>query len=314
MSEEQIKKEQIQPPKETAGLSFAITLLVALWTIIYILYNYLQNTPLNLHFYSLICGVFFLLLILAIFLIFYLLSKGYSLEIHDDSNFKRRIEYWASSIYRMVFSMSIILLILILFYFLLDFILKTKTSEMTMAFFITFMVSLIVLMLIEIKREPNERVRNIAMIIKISFLVFAITMLILSNLFYITPLQGHIAVDMESIYYKKDTPIPVLIHVTGPNTNLSIFIVNESDNTLYIIDEITLISDYPSINTVSGKYLFGNALDYGTYNVFINTSNLTAGYYELHCARLPYWKTSGARGFYLVNSSQQSFIGELNAS
>ena len=32
---------------------------------------------------------------------------------------------------------------------------------------------------------------------------------------------------MEGIYYKNDAPIPVLIYTTGPNSNLSIYIINK---------------------------------------------------------------------------------------
>ena len=132
-----------------------------------------------------------------------------------------------------------------------------------------------------------------------------------------SPLQGHIAVDMESIYYKNDAPIPVLIHTTGPNTNLSINLSKEeSGHTLREIDNITLNPECTSNKTMYGKNstLVGNALDYGTYNVFIKTSDLCVGYYELMCKRQKYKKAYGARGFYLLNSSEQSRIGEVTAS
>jgi hypothetical protein len=106
-----------------------------------------------------------------------------------------------------------------------------------------------------------------------------------------------------------------LVHVTGPNANLSVFLVKreESNHTLYEIDNITLNPEYPSFNTTSGKYLFGNTLEKGGYTVFINTTNLNAGYYELRCERQVYEKkTYGARGFYLADSSQPSHVEEVN--
>lgn len=64
-----------------------------------------------------------------------------------------------------------------------------------------------------------------------NYITPGVTLLLLGMLFWsavfpcvvdLTLLQGHVTVDMGSIYYKSDAQIPVLIHVTGPNTGLSI--------------------------------------------------------------------------------------------
>ena len=55
------------------------------------------------------------------------------------------------------------------------------------------------------------------------------------------------------------------------------------------------------MNIFENLVLVGNALDYGNYNVFINTTNLTAGYYELACLR----KDEHVKGFYILNNNQQ---------
>ena len=127
------------------------------------------------------------------------------------------------------------------------------------------------------------------------------------------PIQGHVTVDMESVYYKSDAPIPVLIHVTGPNPILSIYLSEE--NSSHDLKEIYNLTLKPEHNPSKTEYsenstLVGNALNYGTYNVFINTTGLSAGYYELKCIRYRYEKMYGVRGFYLLNSSRQSGIKE----
>lgn len=143
-------------------------------------------------------------------------------------------------------------------------------------------------------------------------LIFLLVLLI--PIVFYSPLQGHVTMDMESICYKSDAEIPVLIQITGPDTNLSICLLKEeSDHSLYEYDSITLISRYYHSNkTVSGNQsvLLGKAIGSGKYNVFINTTNLSMGYYELVCTRHFFpskfsakeFKGS-AKGFYLLNST-----------
>jgi len=302
---------------------FAITLLVALGTVIYILYNYLQNNSVDYQMYLLICGVVFFALILAIFLLLYLLIEGYSLEVHDNPDLQKHLKDYASAFYLSVLLMSVILLIAIVIFFVFNFFIQNKTFEIALLIMVSFVLILNILLYIAWKKG-SKKMWNIVLIVDTSFLSFIIISLILSNLFYITPLQGHLMIDMESIYHKNDAPIPVSIRTTGPSTNITVLLVFASNQTLEVEDEITLNPDYPSSTTSLGKFLFGNTLGYGIYSVFINTTDLIPGYYELHClrwlswktftVRRVSWKTSSARNFYLVNSSQQPSLEEINAS
>jgi hypothetical protein len=299
---------------ETGGFRFALTLLVALGTIIYVLYNYLQNNAVDSQTYSLICGAIFFALILAIGFLFYLLIKGYSLEVHDNPNLQKRLKNLASDIYLSVFLMSVILLIIMAIFFLVNLFIKDKTLEISLSLVVVVLLILVALILIAVRRR-SEKLLDIAMIIDLAVLSFIIVigLLILSNLFVFPPLQGHVVVDMDSIYYKSATPLPVLIRTTGLSTNITVFLIFESNHTLIIKDKIMLEPEYPSFNTSSSKYLLGNTLEDGRYTVFINTTNLTEGYYELHCLRglilEPFTKdftfeSSSAQNFQLVNSSQ----------
>ncbi len=103
-----------EPAKnETGGLSFAVTLLAALGTILYASYTYLQ-TPSDSFRYFFICGLFSIVAILVFCLLLYILIKGYSIEV-DDHQRKRWLDKRASVIYLMVFPVCTAVLIMFLF-------------------------------------------------------------------------------------------------------------------------------------------------------------------------------------------------------
>lgn len=126
-----------------------------------------------------------------------------------------------------------------------------------------------------------------------------------SNFYLDTPLQGHNTIIMENIYYKNDIQIPITIQITGPKTDLSIDLYkNNFNSNLIPIDKLqTLNPDHnPDKITLSvNSILTGNALNNGKYNIFINTSNLTTGYYELTSSRNTL-KSYSANSFYLLNN------------
>lgn len=125
------------------------------------------------------------------------------------------------------------------------------------------------------------------------------------NLYLDTPLQGHNTIFMENVYYKNDIQIPITILITGPKTNLSIDLYKKDFNGKLIpIDKLqTLNPDHnPDKITLSvNSIITGNALNNGKYNIFINTSNLTTGYYELTSSRNTL-KSYSANSFYLLNN------------
>jgi len=303
---------------ETGGFKFAVTLLVALGTIVYVGYNYVRQTPLDINSYVFFCVLIPPALMLVICLLFYVLFKGYSMEVPDSKqkNQRNRLNDLSSTIYRMSLLMFAMLFIFMLYVTTLVLVSPKigKFTEWCILFLIIIGIvpSLVVYWLLNKNKKSRLKQKSVW----INYITPGATVLLLSMLFWLavfpsvvdfTPLQGHVTVDMESICYKNDTPIPVLIHVTGPNTVLSICLVKEESNhNLEGIDKIKYLEpERNTTKTVSGENstLVGNALNYGTYNVFINTTNLSAGYYELVCKRPKYEKTYGARGFYLLNSS-----------
>ena len=63
-------------------------------------------------------------------------------------------------------------------------------------------------------------------------------------------------------------------------------------------------SDVEKCNIESNDILIISYLGNGKYSVFINTINLTTGYYELTCLRKGYYeKTRESKSFYLLNKS-----------
>ena len=305
------RRREKPQPNETGGFRFAVTLLAAFGTMLYAAYTYLQTTPVDPFWYMLVCRLILVVLIFVLGLLLYILIKGYSMEM-QDSDQRKSWAIGASYIYLIVFSIFVMLLVYIFDFFLWEYVIKTEKVAIEILFLMFAPITAgTVFFLLSLRKKPKKVIMNIFLTMECAFVVFLFLLLHLFPTLLYSPLQGHVTMDMESVYYKNDAPIPVLIHVTGPNTNLSVFLFKEeSNNSLNWSDSIELIPELFSNKTESGKYLVGNTLDYGTYNVFINTTDLTAGYYELHCVRLAYWKTYGARGFYLLNSSEQSYIKE----
>lgn len=154
--------------------------------------------------------------------------------------------------------------------------------------------------------DENEQVR--IKILKFSIFLIIFIMIIIISMFSWSVLfigllnspfqfQGNIMIDMENIYYKNDTQIQVLIHVTGPNTGLSIELLKEQSNNLSRIAYIDYLEPQHNPKISSNKSLGGYTLDFGKYNVLINTTNLTTGYYVLKCERPEYGGTY--EGFYI---------------
>ena len=333
-------RREKQQPNETGGFRFAVTLLAAFGTLSYGGYNYLQTTAVDPYWYWFVCLLTAVAGIFVLGLLLYILIKGYSMEV-QDSKYPGK---FAKCIYIGVFSIFIMLLVYIFASFFLGYVIKTENSVIKSLLSIIISITVGSFFFSPLLMQPNnskskeketfmtqrdthdpennkvfsyQRKFLVSKAFLITEVMFLIALLIFVQYLFPTvlysPLQGHVTVDMESIYYQNVSQIPVLIHVTGPNTGLSICLVKESNNTLYHRDNITLIPEHNYSNkTVSGEQsiLIGNTLDYGKYNVFINTTDLSAGYYELVYMRWGYEKTYGVRGFYLLNSSEQSCIKE----
>jgi hypothetical protein len=95
------KRRKNQQAQETGGFKFAITLLAALGTGLYTVYNYLQNTSLDQDLYAYVFG-FIPVTLMILFLLCYIFIKGYSMEV-KETNHKEYLDKLASGIYSITF-------------------------------------------------------------------------------------------------------------------------------------------------------------------------------------------------------------------
>ncbi len=112
---------------------------------------------------------------------------------------------------------------------------------------------------------------------------------------------------MKSVNYKNDSEIPVTIQVTGPDSGIKLKLIKYPSGVLYEVANISLVRpDFIDSNKeifVYNDYFTANSRDVGEYKIFINSTKMTPGYYELWSVRPYYEQTTVKEGFYLVNGS-----------
>ena len=287
--------------KKTDGLKFAVTLLATFGTIIFTAYNYFQNTAVDIFWYALVSGIIDVIILLSIFLIVYVLIKGMLIEV-PDCDLKNSIEEYISSFYLVSFITTIQTLIIILAAF---FVIKNLND-----LFITGILASIMIFII-VWRYKIQIIQNSSFIGGI--VIGSLSLLLVSVIFWVplfdivlkSPLQGDVTIDIDSIYYINDTPIPLSIQITGPNSGMRIFLFNKERNSYFPTDHIYLESKHNLSTTKYGinSILFGNSMENGKFNVFIKSRQLPEGYYELICERT-YDNKKSVESFYLLNTSE----------
>lgn len=304
------------------GNKFALAFLAASGSILYTIYNIMQNAPINKDSFYLINLVVAGAIISIFGFLVYLLIKGYLMEVHVISN----IDYlnkMASKLYKgsiIIFAF----LAWIIFGMFLDLIVPSEIKKY-MIFCVVF--GLLFFLLVIFYKEYltkntkykewkfnkgdltlNKREFIVFFIVIVIFIIFFLTFYCV--IFY-APLHGHVEVDMESVHYKNNTQIPVLIQITGPNTGLYTILYQKISDNMSSISHIgpiepillDLESDLEKRKIESNDILLGDYLGNGKYIVFINTTNLTEEYYELLCLRIDFYEESERKGFYLLNRS-----------
>ncbi|RLG27743.1 hypothetical protein DRO03_11460 [Methanosarcinales archaeon] len=313
---------------KTGGYKFAVAFLAASGSILYTIYNYTQNTPIHIHSYFAICLMIAGAVISIIGFFAYLFIKGYLMEAQCHSN-AEGLNKLASRLY----ILSLLFFVLLTYWIIASFIRYNAPPEILKFSTITFLIiSIFIVILIYInsyfsKKIPNEKssskkpsskkktlseyIPAVFICIISIFLLCCVAFIFFCVVFY-PPLHGHVEVDMASIHHKNDTQIPVLIQVTGPNTGLHAYLYKRISGNLSNISSIGPIepifvdpeSDIEERNIESNDVLVGSYLGNGKYSVFINTTNLTTGYYELMCLRIGFYeKTCESKSFYLLNRS-----------
>ena len=92
-----------------------------------------------------------------------------------------------------------------------------------------------------------------------------------------------VTIGMDDKYSNKSEQIPVDITITGRQYNYVTVNLSKTDikDNLKLIDSINIITNPNQNKVISSEYLIGNKLDHGKYKFYINTTNLSEGYYEL---------------------------------
>lgn len=153
-------RREKQQPNETGGFRFAVTLLAAFGTLSYAGYNYLQTTPVDPYRYWFVCRLIAVAVILVLGLLFYILIKGYSMEVHDDPD-QKNLEKWASRFYRGVFLVFACLLAFITFALVLNFVFVSAYSGFMVCIVLT-VVFVVVFSIVLVKTflKKNSMVEN----------------------------------------------------------------------------------------------------------------------------------------------------------
>ncbi len=289
--------------EEKSGFKFALTALTALGTIIYVIYNFFQNTSVDDTVYTFTLTIIPVLVLSIILFIVYVLIKGFSLEVQGTS--KKNMEKWASEFYLIAFWITILAFILYFSVFLQAIL---KFSGYFFAF-IAILISLSGYAFHKKYIQPKDSFWKTVVSIIFLFIIFAWFIVFLPVSHFI---HGHVTDDMKSIYYKNNVPIPISIEATGPNLELQINLYKiNSEYKLTLIDSLKLGPKHILDKNVNGtnSILVGNAFDSGKYNVFINTANpnITVGYYELVYSRFSY---DYGKSFYLLNASEAKYNKE----
>lgn len=286
------------------GFKFAVALIVAFSTIGDRIYYYVNNNPVNDNLWV-ILNILIPISLTILGLIVYITIKGISLEINNPK-MKEKYAKTSSLIYISTFKLLIFYTIVVLCYY-------TFRKNITHYFdqdelpFIKVLFTLVIFgTLFKILDEDNSK-KSAPYI----FFVCVVTSLVLSG-FLISPylLTGEIKVEMGDIYYTNDTRIPIDIVNTGYNGNITIKLneTNTEENTS-TLDSIKLNPDN-SNETISGKYLYTHTLSHGEYKVFIDTTNLTQGYYQLSFSeesQKSHWMPIVERVFPLENKKYSVF-------
>jgi len=315
---EEVKK--LGEEEKTGGYKFAVAFLAASGSSLYIISKYLKNTPVDTGLYQTSCVLLAFGFISILGFLLYLLIKAYLME-DQGTDIGKNLNKLAPKLYSWSILFFIVSMPVTIYAIFIDS-LPPETQKYFSIILGIIILDIIILNCVFIVFFRWHRSRKNSSSKKSGSGTSNLKSIILLEIFVIIcfvfpflvacypPIQGHVTMDMKSIHYKNDTQIPVLIQVTGPNTGLSASLYQERSGTLYKIDYINKMepiflgskSSMDKRDIESSNRLIGNYIGDGNYNVFINTTDLSAGYYELMCTRTTFYNTSTAKSFYLLNA------------
>lgn len=300
--------------EEKEEYKFVIAILAGTISFLYTSFSYIQNTAINIVEYSSLCALISLALIISIVYFIYFICKGFSIELKDE--YHEIFKNIASKIYLMNFLTCTLFLIIVVIIIFVNNVVSIYKGSFIIIFSIGLFILLIIFrfcdwMLDKFKFEIclDGLIRNgIKISIKQFKIIWASILICWIILFFLIGFNSHlgnIELDMDKIYYKNDEQIPIMMKITGPDTHYSIRLYKDESINLIEKWNISLGADnikYTEItNFMSVDSLVASSLGNGNYNIFINTTNLTTGYYQIKISRHSNGKDSYESGFYLLD-------------
>ncbi len=278
---------------ENSSFKFALTFLAAVGTILYAVYNYFQTKSIHLSWFSYVVASITILLIASFFIIAYVLVKGMTLEVKHPQKVIN-LNKFANDFYLMAFLMGISLLPYpVINLLLVRFQISIPYKDILIYLLIGFIIVLTFFKFF--KKWENKFI--------IYFAIFIFAFIVLNDPISVL-FRGNVEINMDNIYYKNSSLIPVSIEITGVNDELSIDLCKSSANKLIPIGNITLGPNHKYEN-IYGDNLIGNGFYSGKYYIFIETTNMTEGYYELVYKRKTIDEYPYGKSFYLVNNGSK---------
>lgn len=303
--------------EKTDGFKFAITLLTAFATLLYVAYIYVQNYAITTTLlYDIIFSIINIGVTISGLLLIYVWIKGMLTVAEQNTMPVQNYHSWEKIASFLYLFTSALLISLVIKTIIVWFIFETgiNINNGIILFIITFFIFSICLSVFlyseeiqkYLKKAINRHNLNILGIVFLFFLVYLANEQLSNKVTYFI-IHGGTTIDMNDIYSKNDSLVPVSIKITGLNngTDIILFQKNFSNYLAPVqIDQINMPKYDSKLPTEPGNnsILVGNAIDNEKYTIFIDTSTLPVGYYELLVTTHDKGKNY-SKIFYLENNS-----------
>jgi hypothetical protein len=282
------KKEDV---KETLG--FAITLagfcLIALNEII----NYFKQESFTYNYFVALTFIKSILVSVLILLTVFILIRGYSLVLENKD--KDKFWYISSLLYSSSFVLFFYALCISVYMYISFFYLADNFILASVGYILLIFIPFAITLYVSVKSK------------KAALIIFLVLPSIVAYGFLFSAFVDHksptMDIEIDELYEIDNQLIPISIKINGYNNALSVEMYQEnSSHDLNFIDKNIMFTDSTDKKVEHGKYIFGNYLNNGNYIVFVNTTGLESGYYELY---FNVYKTSKtvSKGFYLVDEN-----------
>jgi len=274
--------------KKDGSFKFTVSLIIFVLTVLYRLYDYVSNGPIPLN----ISYVFFSFLIINVITLLsmsiYIFTKAMSLGVKDFKT-TEKLENCANNYYLTGWVFGYINFIT-LSIFCLAMVIENSTLSLLgvsnnriQSVIITALIFFIGGLFIRAVLERSDIILGISLTflkdtIKVITPLFFVSILISLQLF-----NGNTIIEMNDMYSKQSEQIPIVISITGVQYDNVVVNLSkvELNNNLKLIDSIKIKSTHDKSKVISSEYLIGNNLNVGKFKFYINSTNLSAGYYEL---------------------------------